>query len=422
MPVSPWIPSARPVRLCSGALADTPAGPPHPWAPAGPGFGGKRRGSGALHKLRPVVARRIMGRRQGIAGLRIEMPFSRILFLTIFSFVVTLSLMHMRGHHGRQGSSRNGARGADAVPAFLSLSAGRGARAGPKWAGALPFETEFRTGRTEGGFCGICFSKGLGESRIEIGVRWSSPNRSSGRESALTLPKKSEPNDGRVAQVPASHRPTARSAGVLTRSGSNNHFGLEKHAGILGSRRCPPADVPAAGEDTRAPGTWAARGDVGCHGEWGFVTASHMKSLATFAAPFGQGPRGKKGQAERPCELSSQGSPEAVCGPDFQGKRGESDQIRPNPTAAECRRGCRAALPSARTEVESPAAPQAGAPALWPLVPGLPKPTAGFALSLTINHQLTNYQPSSGPLGLNPTKSDLIRPIRPIRLVRSMES
>ncbi len=61
----------------------------------------------------------------------------------------------------------------------------------PQRVRALPFETEFRTGKTEGGCCGLSSSKSLQESRIEIGVRGSSQNYSSGRESALIFPESS---------------------------------------------------------------------------------------------------------------------------------------------------------------------------------------------------------------------------------------
>ncbi len=390
----------------------------------------------------------------------------------------------------------------------------RGAGAGPKRAGVLPFETEFRTGKVKAGFCGICLSKSLEESRIGNGVRSSSQNRSSGRESALILPGKSEPPDGRVAQVARSHRPAARSAGVLTRSGSNSHSGRQKHAGILRSLRFPLADVAAAGEDTRAPGTWATRPHVGCYGKWRFASASKVTNRAALAAPFGPGLQGKGGQgapvrhsvpngenggARPPSELSSEGYQNAVVlsGPgqrssagfqtcraaDFQvgwrlllpgaldfpapcrfgnrryGRFGnlryghrpvpaESDQIRPDQTITGCQRnrdrppgtfprakrfGVRlysgALNPSAAMGVgqlfqaagsrrfpapgaglESPANPQAGKPALRPPAPGSAKPTSEPGLNLTINHQLSNHQPSVGPIRLNQTKSNLIKP------------
>ncbi len=104
----------------------------------------------------------------------------------------------------RPGASGEPRLGASVPPCCLRhaafcISKG-GAGASPQRAGALPFETEFRTGKIEGDFCGPCWSKGLEESRIESGVMSSSPDRGSGRESALTFPKKSEPTDGPVAQ------------------------------------------------------------------------------------------------------------------------------------------------------------------------------------------------------------------------------
>ncbi len=48
-------------------------------------------------------------------------------------------------------------------------------------------------------------------------------------------------------------------------------------------------------------------------------------------------------------------------------------------------------------------------------IPGLPKSTSQLAPSLTINNQLPNHPPSSGPIRLNPTKSGQNRPEKPAR-------
>ncbi len=90
--------------------------------------------------------------------------------------------MRIRVDGGRQGC----AGGAAVPPARRWPAAGRGAGAGPSQrVRALPCETEFRTGKTAGGFCGFCFPKGLEEKKIEsrVAIRIEIKNRA-----ALAVP------------------------------------------------------------------------------------------------------------------------------------------------------------------------------------------------------------------------------------------
>ncbi len=80
-------------------------------------------------------------------------------------------VMTIRGQRGQRGSARRGTRGGGPTPALRSPPAGRGAGAGSQRAGALPFGTECRTGRTESGFCDAWFSNLLEDSSIGIRVK-----------------------------------------------------------------------------------------------------------------------------------------------------------------------------------------------------------------------------------------------------------
>ncbi len=176
--------------------------------------------------------------------------------------------MTIAAKRGRRGSPRTGAGGADAGPAFLSPAADRGTGAGPQRAEALPCETEFRTGKTEGGFRAPCFSKGLAKSRIGNRVKRSSKNRGSGRESALTFAEKSEPTD----------------------------------VGCYGKWRF----VSASKVTNHAAPIWP-----GLTGKMG-PGAPVRHSV----------PNGERGQADPPSELSSEGCQNAVFGPYFKEKQG----------------------------------------------------------------------------------------------------
>ncbi len=115
-----------------------------------------------------------------------------------FLYVLYYTKMHIRANGGRKGCPGRGA-GLE----FRLQAVGPGT-VGIR--GRHRLKAELQTGKAtlggaakprpwpaEGGFCGLCLSKGLEESRIESGVKRFSQNRSSGRESALNFPKKSEP-------------------------------------------------------------------------------------------------------------------------------------------------------------------------------------------------------------------------------------
>ncbi len=220
--------------------------------------------------------------------------------------------MDIRANGGRRGCP---GRGAAVPPARSWLGAGRSAGARPKGLSALPFETEFRTGKVKAGVCGPCFSKGLEESRIESGVKRSSQNRSSGRESALIFREDSERTHGRVAQVPGA-RVSSPAAVLHLQPGTNNP---------RARRPFPPLRVgtPALRTAGRCDfGTWATRPHVGCYEKWSLVIAAPIKNRAAVAAPFWPGrkgqmghgapvrhsvPNGANGEGQPPSELSSEG-------------------------------------------------------------------------------------------------------------------
>ncbi len=278
----------------------------------------------------------------------------------------------MQRQRGRRGGPRRGARGAHPTPAFLSPAADRSARAGAKGAGALPCGTESRTGRTERSCYGICGSKGLEASRIESRIKRSFHTCSSGRKSALNFPKKNEPTH------------------------------------------------------------------VGCYGKWSVVTASEVKNPAPVTAPFGHGDPG--GASSGPFGLNPTESdlirlhPNGAVGVVQLVQAAGSQRLSPVPASPKPTTAFVLSLsinhqlpshqpfcspfrlnPTKSNLIRPDSDAVAGVvssfqTALWPLAPGSPKPTTACVLPLTINHQLPNHPPFSGPLGLNQTKSNLIKP------------